>query len=486
MVEFILKDPLHVQIETENWDYLRSVKDHLSYYVDGYKFMPLYRCGQWDGKTSLFNSVDRTIPYGLMLELLKFHKKEWYDLPYTLSDDVKRLFVGNKPEYEKNLTFEPYEYQDDCISTCLKTSKGIIRSATASGKSLMISYLTKGLWENNAIENAIIIVPSIGLVTQFYGDMEEYGLDMSLIGRVGDDWREWDKEIVISTWQSLNNVPEKMERMDLVIVDETHGCKAKVLCELLKQSPKAKYRYGFTGTMPSSVLEQMQVQSYLGPVLREYGSVELAKLGYVAECKINMVYVNYKTKPPSKSTYNEVKDIVFNNPFRLGIIKNIILKTDGNILLLVGKVEDEGEVLKQLLQDDPLFDKFDVEFLSGRDSGDEREKWRKYMDTSNNTILIATYGIFQQGINIKSLSNLILVSPFKSKIRVLQSIGRTLRLHADKKNGAVIWDVCDNVKHLDKHAAARLKHYSIEGFDVIDKIMTEGDIFNNETLFTIE
>jgi superfamily II DNA or RNA helicase len=480
MINFCLYDDLNIKIDTDNWDYLRAIKDNFSYFAHNYRFMPRYKSGIWDGKISLFNAGNQTIPFGLMLDLLKYHKKEWPDVPYTLSDDVKKLFNGIQPIYKKDLLFSPYDYQDDCISACLKTSKGIIRSATASGKSIMISYVLRTLWESGEIKNAIIIVPSIGLVTQFYTDMEDYGIDMSLIGRVGDEWKEWNKPIIISTWQSLQNVPEHMERMDCVIVDEVHGAKAVVLSKLLQQATNARYRFGFTGTMPSSLLEQNQVKSYLGPILKEYGSVELAKLGYVAKCVINMVYINYNEK--LKGTYNEIKDACFNNIFRLGIIKNIILSTDGNILLLVGKVEDEGELLKELLIDDPLFNGYEIEFLSGRDDGTEREKWRKYMDNSNNTILIATYGIFQQGINIKSLSNLILASPFKSKVRVLQSIGRTLRLHADKKNGAIIWDICDRVKYLDKHADTRMKHYSIEGFEVIDHELIEGDIYEN-TLF---
>ncbi len=483
MVNLYLHDSLNVKIETDDWNYLRAVKDHFSYYVKNYKFMPRYKAGIWDGKISLFNGSNQTIPFGLTLKLLKYHKKEWNDIPYTISPDVKSLFTGIKPEYTKDLLFPPYEYQDDCISTCLSASKGIIRSATASGKSVMISYVMRELWEKNLIKNGIIIVPSIGLVTQFYNDMDDYGIDMSLIGRVGDDWREWDKPMVISTWQSLQNVPEHMERMDGVVVDEVHGAKADVLSGLLKQAPNARFRYGFTGTMPSSLLEQNQVISYLGPVLREYGSVELAKLGYVSKCLINRIHVDYNEKP--KGTYNDIKDFCFNNTFRLGVIKNIIKGTEGNILLLVGKVEDEGEVLKQLLLEDENFSNHEIEFLSGKDSGDDREKWRKYMDASKNTILIATYGIFQQGINIKSLSNLILASPFKSKIRVLQSIGRTLRLHADKKNGAFIWDICDNVKYLSNHADIRLKHYNMEGFDIEDKYLTECDVFESN-LFTVD
>lgn len=485
VVNIELHDPLHVRIDTDNLEYLRQVKEHFSHFVDGYRFMDRWKSGTWDGKISLFHAGNRTLPYGLILELLKFHKKEWSEHPYTLTPEVKSLFQGFQPNYNKNLLYEPYDYQDDCITACLKTSKGIIRSSVASGKSLMISYVTKALWEKGLIKNGIIIVPSIGLVTQFYDDMNEYGLDMSLIGRVGDKWKEWNKPIVISTWQSLKNVPTQMSRMDLIICDETHMCKATVLTGLLQQAPKAKYRYGFTGTMPHQKLDQLQVMSYLGPVLRDYGSVELAKLGYVAKCNINMIHIDYKNKP--KGNYNEIKDWCFNNRFRQGVIKNIIREIDGNILLLVGKVEDEGEVLKYIIEQDSSFSDYEIEFLSGRDSAVDREKWRKYMDNSKNTILIATFGIFQQGINIKSLSNLILASPFKSKIRILQSIGRTLRLHADKKNGAMIWDICDNVKHLDKHADIRFKHYTIEGFEIEEHYLLEGDVFGNDvSLFTIE
>ena len=139
MVELHLYDPLHIKIETDNWDYLRGIKEHFSYYVQNYKFMPRYKAGIWNGKISLFNAGNQTLPFGLTLKLLKHHKQEWNDIPYTISPDVKSLFTGIKPEYNKDLLFPPYDYQDDCISTCLSSSKGIIRSATASGKSVMIS-----------------------------------------------------------------------------------------------------------------------------------------------------------------------------------------------------------------------------------------------------------------------------------------------------------------------------------------------------------
>jgi hypothetical protein len=138
-----------------------------------------------------------------------------------VSSDVKALYSGTTTEYVPDLCFKPYDYQDDVIKSCLKTGKGIIRAATASGKSVMISYVVKTLYSNGLFTKGVIIVPTIGLVTQFYDDMREYGMDMSLIGRVGDDWREWDKTIIISTWQSIqNDIPKHMCDKDLVIVDE--------------------------------------------------------------------------------------------------------------------------------------------------------------------------------------------------------------------------------------------------------------------------
>ena len=482
MVNIVLHDPLTIRLDTNNWAYLNEVKEHFRYYVEGYKFMSQYKCGKWDGKVGLMDSLKRTIPYGILLDLLKYHKKEWPELPYTLSPEVRQLFVGIKPEYLKNLSLKPYNYQDDCITACLQTSKGIIRSSTASGKSLMISYVIKALQEANQTKNGIIVVPSIGLVTQFYEDMKEYGMNMNNIGRVGDDWKEWDNPLVISTWQSLNNVRHHMNRMDTVVIDEVHGAKAKVLCELLQECPNARWRYGFTGTMPYRRLDYLQTQQYLGPILREYGASRLAKMGYVAEAFIKMIHVEYKRQPTG--TYNDIKDEVFNNNYRQGIIKDIIKKSDGNVLILVGKVSSEGDLLKTLLVNDPEFENYEIEFLSGRDSATDREMWRKYMDDKNKRIiLIATYGIFQQGINIKSLRHLILGSPFKSKIRVLQSIGRTLRIHADKVTGAIVWDICDTVKHLTEHSDVRLKHYNIEEFSVEEFNVTEGQRYE-EILFT--
>ena len=115
-------------------------------------------------------------------------------------------------------------------------------------------------------------------------------------------------------------------------------------------------------------------------------------------------------------------------------------------------------------------------FLSGRDDVDEREKWRKRMEKRKDIVLIATYGILSTGVNIPSLSHVVLASPFKSKIRVLQSIGRALRKHEKKEDtGATIYDIQDQTKYLSKHNGIRSRYYSMEGFEIKETILNEGD-----------
>jgi superfamily II DNA or RNA helicase len=262
-----------------------------------------------------------------------------------------------------------------------------------------------------------------------------------------------------------------------VVVSNCHGCKAAILESVLEHAINAKYRFGFTGTMPPSRLDELTVKSFIGPVIKEYGSKWLHEHGYIAGCDVNMVTINYKQK--IKGDYNTIKDICFNNPYRVGLIKHILNETNSSVLILVDKVEKEGAVLKEILLKSRELKDRTIEFISGKDDAEIREQWRKKTNESKNIILIATYAIFQVGVNIKSLDTLIMGSPSKSKIRVLQSIGRTLRKD-DGKVGSKIWDICDQVKYLKDHADIRFRHYNFEGFKIYEVSLSEGDNYNIE------
>lgn len=456
-----LFDKLHLKIQEDDLEKLKEIDSFFTAYVPNYYHMPNFRAGIWDGKVRLFTISNQTLPYGLMAELIKFYKKNIPDEHITITDDVKSLYKGKEIIPNYNLSKYPFYYQQDCIETALKYSKGLIRSATASGKSLIISYIIKTLMENNLTKHSLIIVPTIGLVEQFYGDMIDYGIDKNIIGRVYEKYKEFDSTITISTWQTLMNNHRFLPNYDCVIFDECHQVKSQELTKIAKHCTHAIYRLGFTGTLPHNKLDLYNIKSYIGPILKEYGPGQLSEEGFISKCNINAIQLIYSEE--FNGEYNDIKKAVFQHPLRLQLLCDIANKVDSNVLILVGQVEKEGKILYNFIKEKTTKT---VVFLSGKSKVEEREYWRKICEEKQDIILIATYGIFALGLNIPSLKYVILGSPFKSEIRVLQSIGRALRLHINKIDGAVIYDIIDDCKYLHSHGKKRLKYYENEKFDI--------------------
>lgn len=217
VVNITLRDPLNIRVETDDYEYLKQLKEHFTYYVDGFRFTPQYKAGKWNGKVCLMR-LDGSVPYGLLTELIRINKREFPRVITVIDEEVKRLFLGPELEIKQDLTLKPYPYQLDCIKKALKYTKGIIRSATASGKSTIIAYIAKTLLENG-LNKCIIIVPNKSLVEQFYNDMKEYGVPFP-IGRVYQKYKEWNESIVIATWQTIMKNHDKLSLYDCVIVDE--------------------------------------------------------------------------------------------------------------------------------------------------------------------------------------------------------------------------------------------------------------------------
>ncbi len=188
------KNPLRLRIGTEDYRYLTKLYKYFSAKVPNYFHMPQYRTGAWDGTVSMFNKVTRSIPYGLFFDFIKFHKKYENADELKIAPDVKSMFRGPDITPVYDLELYPYDYQQECIEAALRHTKGIVRSATASGKSLMIAYILKSLAEYYSIKRnkSIIIVPTKGLITQFVKDLTGYGIDESHIGTVYAKSKQFD------------------------------------------------------------------------------------------------------------------------------------------------------------------------------------------------------------------------------------------------------------------------------------------------------
>ena len=319
---------MRIKIFTDDEKYLKKMKRLFTHKVKGYFWSPKYRAGIWNGESSLITDTG-TFPYGLLPDFLHASKKEFPNATINPSDEIKTLFKGDELDLKFDLSLTPYPYQEEAIRFCLKYTKGIIRSATASGKSLVISYIIKNLLDNRSITNvrrAIIIVPSKGLVEQFYMDMIEYGLKEQYIGRIYDKIKkkeeQWARAIVITTWQSLKNNTKRLNDYDVIIGDECHQVKSHELKKLFSKS-QARYRFGFTGTMPMDELELLNTKAFLGPVLRDYSSGLLAEQGYISKCRVKVLNINYVGGIEAEG-YHDYKEQTFNHKFRLDLIKDIV------------------------------------------------------------------------------------------------------------------------------------------------------------------
>jgi superfamily II DNA or RNA helicase len=190
--------------------------------------------------------------------------------------------------------------------------------------------------------------------------------------------------------------------------------------------------------------------------------------GYVSKLKIKCIVLKYPeevAKMVKGKTYQEEVDFLINNQERNKFIKNLALSLKGNKLIFF-RIITHGQALHDLMKDTG----HNIFYIAGDVKGDVREEIRHAIEDEENATLIASLGTTSTGISINRLHHMIAAHPSKSKIKVLQSIGRMLRMH-DEKTEAVLYDIVDDLSHKShknytlKHFLERVKIYDAEKFD---------------------
>ena len=232
-----------------------------------------------------------------------------------------------------------------------------------------------------------------------------------------------------------------------------------------------KYRIGLTGTLDDSKTHKLVLEGLFGAVNKIVSTTELQEKEHLAQLKIHCLVLQHEKMSIDflrGKTYQEEMDFLVSNTKRNNYIRNLCLGLKGNSLCLFQYVEKHGMILKQLIEEKNE-DK-QVFFVYGGVEANEREKIRAITEKSDNAIIIASYGTFSTGINIRNLHNIVFSSPSKSRIRVLQSVGRALRL-GDNKDSARLVDIADDFTHKGKqnftlrHFMERINIYNEEEFD---------------------
>jgi len=453
----------------------QELSQYFEFYVPGYQYTPAFKAKFWDGKIRLLDLRTMEIYHGLVPYIEKFCKERDYkidiDSEITVTDSYS-LKEANDFIQTLGLPFEPRDYQVNSFVHAIRNKRILLLSPTASGKSLIIYLMLRYIQQTQ--RKGLLVVPTTSLVEQIYTDFQSYGYNSEEFCHrqyAGKD-KVTDKFLTITTWQSIyKNPPEYFNQYDFVIGDEAHQFKAKSLATIMSSLTDTKYRIGCTGTLDGSQTHRLVLEGLFGPVYKATSTAELIEKGQLAAFRIKCLILKYPNavcKMAKDWDYNQEVEYIVMNPARNEFIKNLTLSLKGNTLILFQFVEKHGRDLHTLIKQHTK--NRQVFFVYGGTNVEVRESVRSITEKEKDAIIVASYGTFSTGVNIRNLHNIVFASPSKSKIRNLQSIGRGLRL-GENKEEAVLFDISDDFRigkftnYTIKHLIERVKLYDEEKFN---------------------
>ena len=450
---------------------LRELSEYFTFYVPGHQFTPAFRNKIWDGKIRLFDLRTNQLYIGLLEYLVDFCQERDYAYSHDFVEDDysvyhAKKFIDGLNLHSNGKKIDVREHQLNAYIHAMQNRRGLLLSPTASGKSLIIYLLFRQLLDYQKLRG-LIIVPTTSLVEQLYSDFADYASETNFdvsetVHKVYQGKSKVsDKPLIISTWQSLYQMPpDYFAQFDYIIGDEAHLFKAQSLTSILTSCTNTKYRIGLTGTLDGTKTHKLVLEGLFGKVRQVTTTKELIDRkelsGFEIKCLI-LKHPDDVCEKMKESGYQDEISYLITCEQRNKFIKNLAVSLGNNTLILYQMVAKHGQVLYDMIRNTEKIGDRKVFFVHGGTETEDRENIRKIMETENDAIVVASYGTFSTGINIRNLHNIIFASPSKSRVRNLQSIGRGLRQSSGKEQ-ATLYDIADDLRH-KKHMNFTLRHF---------------------------
>lgn len=462
--KIIFLDEVNAKVKGLDYKTSKQCEKELSYFLPHAYHMPAYKLGRWDGTTKFFKAQSGSTYISMLERIIPIVVKAGYDVDFedlrTNSFSIDNITTGifsntTWPEGHP-LEGEPImlrEDQAESVNIFLNNRYGLMCLPTSYGKTIVSAAICKALEPHG---RTLTVVPSKSLVEQTLEDFINVGMDA---GGVHGELKQYGHQHTITTWQSLNVIlkgkdtdliNEIINDLVLVQVDECHQAKdATILKDMLSGHLKyVPYRLGLTGTIPKEDYQSQSIISSLGNLIHRVSVKEMQDMGFIARCEVH----NIVTKDTVKfKDYASEASYLSKEPERLRFIANAVerIREQGNTLILVNSI-DAGKQLKALIPDS--------DFVYGQTKQKDRSDTYKGVNNQETKVIIATFQVASVGINIPRIFNLVTVESGKSFVRVIQSIGRAIRVAKDK-NFARIFDVSSDSKYSKKHLKERLAFY---------------------------
>lgn len=469
IANLIIQDEVNIKFENVDVVCRRKMQQALEFVLPYARHTPAFKLGRWDGKMSFcdiggrsyLNLLDKLLPivqgHGYEIEI--DDRRDEHNFEFTeVTENSYAHILWPKGHTRAGQPITLMEHQVEVLNSYLNNITGINIAPTGAGKTIITAILSEKI---QPYGRSIVIVPTKDLVTQTEEDYINLGLD---VGVFFGDRKEYEKTHTICTWQSLESLSKKSKEIDLeidinaffegvvcVIVDEVHKAKADVLRKLLSSYlANTPIRWGLTGTMPEEEADKLAVIACIGPMLGKINTKELQDLGLLAQLHIEVWQLKDLGASAFGDYQSELKWLTTSPPRIKFLAESVeVMSENGNTLVLVDRVQT-GEMLQSLIPGSI--------FVSGAMKSKDRKAEYNEMKEIDGKVIIATYGVASTGINIVRIFNLVLFESGKSFTRVIQSIGRGIRVAPDK-DFVNVYDVCSDSKYSKAHLTKRKKFY---------------------------
>ncbi len=468
---------LKSQLYLNNHQLGAFLTDKLAYYSDNYKYAKAYKMGKWDGKIR-FGSYYHpyfTFNTGLLVQVLNLLRKNGID--FILQDERK---VPEK-KFDHKIKKTLRDYQEEAVEEAIKNQRGVIWTPTGSGKGLLLTDIIAKLGVPT-----LVLVKSKDLLYQTM-DLIMKELDLKEIGCIGAGVINPAEFVTVGMLQTLNKLREDnqqtfksgMSYFECLVVDEAHAINnnAKSFVNVVDNIP-AYYRYAFTATPTRNEAPNatdVTLTASFGPILYSITRKELVEKGYLVD--VNVVIVPHKkdvgmtredylhTEETPQQAYRAAwTDYILNDEKRAGIIKELLSRhKDEQVLIIADSVELAEKLGKEI----------EVPVVTG--STDQYTRAKIYHDFKKGSLkVLFASNIFSEGLDFPNLNVVIFAEPFKSPIRLIQRIGRSMRV-VDGKQASTIYDIADvNSPFFDRQFKSRQDRYDKE--EICYTYLTKGFI----------
>ena len=461
-------------------DNLNIIREHFSFENEGARFARRY--GRYMPARTYVITPAGKYEVGLTANIIRFIKKEFPSEKIHLENSIKEVI---KPQIlhgsNGKLSLQLREYQKEIVNECLDKGRGVVMLATAGGKTLAMASMLERTYQevNKDTWKVLVIVPDLGLVNQTFDDFKKYNVSFSVGKWTGNSPVDLTNNVIIANLgilQSEKTNLDWVEHVDILVIDECHKVRRSNKVNKIIKNIRTENKFGFTGTLPDNNSDQWNIIGKIGPIIYQKRSYELRIENFVTNAVAQVVRLHYKQRPKYSidisdpgERYRQEFEFLFENVFRNNIIKKLTTGVQNNSLILIDYIR-HGEALYKELSNNDKGKK--IYFIRGEVDVEERDKVKKLIERNDNIICIAISRIFSTGISINNLHYIVFASGGKAKIKILQSIGRGLRLHESKAKLTIL-DIADQLRYGEVHSDKRIELYTQENISVKIKDLYE-------------